>query len=246
MSLLQTCGPRRPSGNPVRCPRTPARGRILTAVLALVVAAAGIGIAVEALGNHSRSEPGATPSPPTPSTFRVSPSSSAASPPSGHVTLRLRHRDGPLQTARLQDGQLVVEAPFGELEWVLNPAGGCSLTVSPVPNGAPLASFGGGCGGPWAGVSGTTWKGEIIRAVHGSTVPGSGWVVRVTFDNGDTYDVTPLHGQWMLVFYGCRGTDQVWIDKVTAVAPSGAEHGAKRFGPLPAPVDPCNRPTPIG
>jgi hypothetical protein len=230
-------------------PPAPARVRVLIAILALAVAAAGIGIGVAALAGRSpnRTVPGASQAP-SPSPTLPSPTPSPSPPFQGPVTVDVPPEDGPPQTATLQEGRLVVEAPKGELEWVLNPAGSCSLSVSPLPKGAPLAGFSGGCGGPYlgAGLSGTTWHGTLIRALHGSTVPEPGWIVRVTLDNGDTFDVTPLNGLWMAVVYGCRGTDQVSIEKVAAIDPSGDERASNKFGPLPRRVDPCNRPTPSG
>jgi len=118
-------------------PPAPARVRVLIALLALAVAAAGIGIGVAALAGRSpnRTVPGVSQAPsesPTP----ASPTPAPSPPFEGPVTLDLPPEDGPPQIATLQEGRLVVVAPVDELEWVLNPAGSCSLSVSPLPKGA--------------------------------------------------------------------------------------------------------------
>ncbi|HEY7282037.1 MAG TPA: hypothetical protein VID47_10625 [Actinomycetota bacterium] len=216
-------------------PSPPIRNRLVAGLIALVVAAAGIGVLVTRLGG------GESPAPIAPG-----PGSSGQGSSPGPTPIDVPANDGPPQTARLHGDRLVVEAPEGELEWSMDPAS-CEIHVRDLAAGKGFASMGGGCRGPYLGVAiaGTTWDGRLLNAVNGSTVPDPGWTVHITLNTGDSFDVVPLDGRFIAVIYACDGDQQVVPTSVTAVDPSGAVRGSvPPYKPLPPPVDPCNRPTP--
>ncbi len=216
-------------------PSPPIRNRIVAAVVALVVAAVGIGLLVTELGSGESATPIAT-----------GPSSSVPSGSSGPIPIDVPANDGPPQTAALHGGRLVVEAPEGELAWLMDPTS-CEIHVRDLAAGTGFPSMGGGCSGPYLGVSiaGTTWDGRLLHAVNGSTVPDPGWTIHITLNTGDSFDVVPLDGRFMAVIYACDGGRQVVPTSVSAVDPSGAVPASvPGFQPLPPPVDPCNWPTP--